>query len=58
MSLYEQLASDQINDKVKVIDKRLSDIEKKLDFIMLQISDEEKWKEFLNQLNEGGRQNG
>lgn len=58
MSLYEQLVSDQINDKVKVIDKRLSDIEKKLDFIMLQISDEEKWKEFLNQLNEGGRQNG
>ena len=55
MSLYEQLVSDQINDKVKVIDKRLSDIEKKLDFIMLQISDEEKWKEFLNQLNEGGR---
>ena len=58
MSLYEQLVSDQINDKVKVIDKRLSDIEKKLDFIMLQISDEEKWKEFLNQLNEGGRRDG
>ena len=58
MSLYEQLVSDQINDKVKVINKRLDEIEKKLDFIILQISDEEKWKEFLNQLNEGGRQNG
>ena len=58
MGIYNEMISDAINVRTKHINKRLDEIEKKLDFIILQISDEEKWKEFLNQLNEGGRQNG
>ena len=58
MGIYNEMISDAINVRTKHINKRLDEIEKKLDSIILQISDEEKWKEFLNQLNEGGRQNG
>ena len=58
MGIYNEIILDAINVRTKHINKRLDEIEKKLDFIILQISDEEKWKEFLNQLNEGGRQNG